>query len=191
MDSKVLLLRIIQERPSVTSTHLAKLAYLFDLTCVYVLGKQASDIQYLWWQYGPYTPLIEKFIWELEEEGRIRVKPYKTRSNHDCRLHEALDTAVPRFQKAQETVLQMVLKRYSRMTYDQLISAVYKTPPMLEAKKRDAKMEPLKMDSQEGMPDVLKDVEAQKMILRSHKPGTKWILAADVIEKLIALPTAG
>jgi uncharacterized phage-associated protein len=188
MDGKDLLLRIIQARPNVTATQLAKFAYLFDLTCVYLLGKQASDIQYRWWRHGPYTPQIEELTWELEVEGRIQVRPYKTQSNHDCRLHEAVDTTTPRLQDTYEAVLALVMKRYSKLSSKQLVDVVYKTPPMIEAQRKEARMEPLKMDSLEATPELLKDRKAYEMILRSHKPGTKWIPASEVIKKLMALP---
>ena len=128
MDGKDLLLRIIQERPSSTTFHIAKLAYLFDLMCVYALGHQASSIKYLWWQHGPYSPTLERTIWDLEEEGKIEIRSHTTFRNYDCRLHLPIVKDKPYFQKPEEDLLRFVIKRYSAMKTEQLKSVVYDTP---------------------------------------------------------------
>jgi hypothetical protein len=188
MMGKDLLLRIIQESPDLPTFHIAKLAYLFDLLCVHALGSMQSDIEYRWWNFGPYSPDLERKLWDLEREGKIRTFSYKTSKNRDCRLHSPIEATKPRFSPDQETVLDYVIRRFSGMKTEELKELVYATPPMLEAQKADARMDLLHMDSRENLPEILQDASTTRMAIASHRPGARWIPAAEVMEKLMRLP---
>ena len=136
MKAKDLILRILQTK-TLPTTRLAKLCYIFDLASIQLQGQQKSDLPYKWWDHGPYCQEFARAVWELEEEGKIKREPYKTRTdNYDCILHLALDKKRPRLSKTDAELLDYVIDRFSRVDLNDLEKFVYSTPPMVEAQKK-------------------------------------------------------
>ncbi len=168
MKAKTLLLRIIQKKPSLTRFHVAKLAYLFDLAYVQLTGEPSTDIPYEWNWYGPYSKEIDKRLWDLHNQKKIKISPYKTSTNHDCFLHLPIDKTRPRIKAEAERILDYIINKYGDMTTDQLKEFVYNTPPMKEAQKKDMRFEELDLRSHTGIPESLYDTDTARMILDSE-----------------------
>jgi uncharacterized protein YwgA len=191
MKAKELILRILQIKPNLSTTRLAKLCYLFDLAWVQLHGKQKTEIGYEWWQYGPYSQDFESAVWELEESQKIQKLPYKTTiDKHDCMLHSAVDTKHHPIGKEEEQVLQYILQRYSGWELSKLLQFVYATAPMKEAQKKKARFKPLNMQSCEGIGEDTDQTEVAQMILRSELTDRREYVPASAFLRRLESRTA-
>ncbi len=183
MYPKSLLLRIIQEKPQITTYRIAKLAYLFDLACVQVYSQPKSKIPFNWGLYGPYCLDIEKIIGELEDEGKItREHAIITGGKHkgqECVVHSAIENQKTLFSDLDEQIFSYVIKKYSNLSFDELNNFVYATPPMKKAQEKGKRFRQLDLKEKTGMPDVFFDSSFVRKVLNTHTKKTE--------EKLIPL----
>jgi hypothetical protein len=189
MKAKELILRILQLKPNLSTTKLAKLCYLFDLGWTQLHGEQKTELPYQWWHYGPYSKEFERAIWELEATGRIQETAFKTtHKQYDCILHSAVDTKPPHLGKEEEQLLQFILDKFADWDLQRLLKFVYSTPPMLEAKAKNQQFRRLNMKSRPAR-GLKTDPETARMILESELTDRSRYVPADVV--LRKLQTAG
>jgi uncharacterized protein YwgA len=169
MKAKDLILRILQARPNLPTTRLAKLCYLFDLACIELLGKQKTELPYKWDHYGPHCEEFERAVWDLEESGKIKIEPYRTAEQYDCYLHSAVDNTAPNLGEIESKILEYIISRFAEIPTDKLREFVYSTPPMVEAQHKRQRFQKLNMKSKEGISSTLLDPETAKMILSARE----------------------
>lgn len=187
MKRSDLVLRILQLAPKISRTRLAKLAYLFDLACVQLYGKQASDIPYKWHKHGPYCDEIEEATWDLQERKLISVEAHQTQEGNDCFLHYALTDRSPRIDKELDALLVSVVKRFAGRPLKDLLRFVYDTPPMKQAQS-GPRFRALDMTAK-GDPGDLLDPKVARMLLESERtPREDYVPMRSVRDRLRAVP---
>jgi uncharacterized phage-associated protein len=165
MKAEDAILRILQIRPNLTTFHLAKLSYLFDLACVQVYGHQCTDLPYKWWDFGPYCQEFDAASKSLREREAISIEYYRTMSGNDAFIHSAVETNPPvDFTAKEENILRAVVERFAGFSTKKLRDFVYKTPPMLEAQAKDGKYESLNMTAGDSLPAHLMDRDVAGML---------------------------
>ncbi len=185
MHSKDIILRIIQSRHNLPRTNVAKLAYLFDLACIQILGKPKTDFPYQWYYYGPYCKEIDRVLWDLTNEKKIKIEYYRTAKNRDCFLHSPMQSTPPRLSETEDKILKYIIKKFGSYTTENLQEFIYSTPPMVEAKKKNRRFKRLNLKSSEGVPAAFYDHEAMMMLINSELSSKKkYIPAEDVWRKL-------
>jgi len=185
MKANDIILRIIQLRPSLTTFHVAKLAYLFDLACVQLFGEPRSGIHYKWWHYGPYGEDIDRAIGDLENKGKIKVEDYTTMKMRNSRLHSAVSSRKPKLTSDEEQLIEHVVKRFGFMTTAELKNFVYSTPPMIDAQKKHAKYDSLNLYYRGDVPDAFFNTETVRALLgRERKSSLKYVSAEEVLAKI-------
>jgi len=168
MISKDVILRIIQMKPNLTTFHLMKMAYLFDLAFVQLSGDVRTNFPYRWHYYGPYCEEIEKTAWDLEIEKKIEIKHHVTKKGHECYLYKPLERKRPDLSEIEEKVLKYIINKYAKLDTERLKEFVYSTPPMHAALKKNERFKKLNMKI---IPEPYKDFydqETVKMILDSE-----------------------
>jgi len=169
MKARDLILRILQVRPNLPTTRLAKLCYLFDLACVQLLGKQKTELPYEWRYYGPHCVELERAVWDLKEAGKIKIEVYRTEKQYDCYLHSAIDNKPPELSKTEAKILEYIILRFSEVSTEKLLEFVYSTPPMVEAQHKKQQFHKLNMKSKEGISARLLDPDTAKMVLAARE----------------------
>jgi hypothetical protein len=168
MRSEDIVLRIIQKKPNITPTRLAKILYLIDLSFVQLTGKRKTQFPYLWHWHGPYCREIDDSLWELLDEGKISRSTFKPSEDIECTLHESLTDESPQLSETEESVVKYIIKKYANLPFKELLDFVYATPPMQDAQKKQKRFVRLNLKSQTGLPKIIPNKETARMILNSE-----------------------
>lgn len=130
-------------------TRLVKLLYLTDYHARRALGRPISELEYIWYHYGPWDVSFPHRLQHLSELGLItqEVIPFDS-GKVGYKYHAGSTGSIAfDFSEAEEAVLTFVCREYSTGPLrDLLEDIVYQTEPMQIAKERGARNEPLAMD---------------------------------------------
>lgn len=187
MDSKELVLRIIQLQPSLSRYRIAKYIYLFDLACIQLYGEPKSGINFKWKDHGPYSETIVLMTKELEKEKKIKINflqnYYQDRS---CYNHIAVEENTPDYGTNAEKILEYILEKFGKMKKDQLEKYVYNTPPMKKAVSEKLRGVGLDMEEAKKIPPYLNDPEFFLLNLEASKKGKPvYKDASEVMQRLM------
>lgn len=189
MEAKNLILAILHRRPKLSTFHLAKLCYLYDLACVQATGKACTDLPYIWHLHGPYCNDFEKANLELQEAGKLNIEHVVTREGNDCYLHSAITPKPPKLGGLEDELLDFVVARFAGMSTKELGDFVYSTPPMVKAQKRKVRFLPLEMSEKGKAPAEFFDQKTVLALMRSYKNAkSKYIPWEKVWAKIKELP---
>lgn len=139
----------VKRVPNAGRTQLVKFLYLTDLASRQFLGRPMTDLEYIWYDHGPFDSRILNRLSHLEETGKIRATKVRFNSSHGYRYvaKEAADTTW--LTERQTAIINHVIEEYGKMTLSTLLRHVYDTPPMALAKKHGKKSmgKPLNMST--------------------------------------------
>lgn len=184
MNSKDIVLRIIQLGQSLPTFHVAKLAYLFDLACVQMYGEPKTDLPFKWHMYGPYCEELETVTWELLQEKKIRIDHIKTYRGYDCVLHYPVAKKPPYIEEKAGIILEYIVKHFSKLSTEDLTEFAYSTPPMIEAQQKKQKFKLLDMKNTKGIPEGLLDPDVIQMLIESDGNFENAISANEFFKEL-------
>jgi len=124
------------KNPGAGRTQIIKFLYLTDLEYRQYQGRQVTDLEYIWGDYGPFDSRIYDVLESMKDSGWIREEEYQTTYGSPafryelakgCRsdgLHRAeIDIAEHIATQVRDTPLRALLD-----------DVVYQTKPMLDAK---------------------------------------------------------
>lgn len=150
MDEKMdlvsdLLCQIVKRVPGVGRTQLVKLLYLADAASRSFLGKPITDLEYIWYNHGPFDSRIYNRLSKLSQSGNIqenRVK-YSSMDGYQYAIgrepdHSALD-------KHQAAIVEYIIREFGQLRLRALLDYTNKTAPMKKAIADKAKGQPLDM----------------------------------------------
>lgn len=130
-------------------TQLFKLVYLADYEARRYLGRPLSGFEYIWYNHGPFDQDIYAAIKRLKdfalvEEDQMQYPTGRTGFVYHSKIDgSALATLSPE----ESLIVSYVCRAYSGMELQALLTdVVYETEPMLDAREREARGEPLNMD---------------------------------------------
>lgn len=118
----------------ITKTQLIKFLYLADLYSVKWTGKQLTDLDWCYYQFGPWNEGIDVALNEMNGKEIIQESQYNaTYIRPVNQAAQADDLEIPLSIKF---VLDNIRREWAGSDkLDQLLEYVYSTAPMLEAKK--------------------------------------------------------
>jgi hypothetical protein len=128
-------------------TRLMKLLYLADYEARRYLGRPISSIPYVWHHYGPYDSRLNDWTSELESRDvLVEERVIYPSGKAGYVYHRGPRMVTPSFTPAESEILAYVCKEYSRIELKGLLEdVVYETEPMVDAKDRNGRGEPLNM----------------------------------------------
>lgn len=132
---KEILLRIIQDHGNPTITVIMKACYLIDFTATRRLGNKITNLDYVRYNYGPFTSTIYRHLENLITDGSVKtessyyggneVVTYKLPDEVNELAHTALTSE-------EKVVVDEVLTAISGLGASILTQITYKTAPMVK-----------------------------------------------------------
>jgi hypothetical protein len=160
MNRVAQMIRFFVERiPGAGRTQIVKFLYLADVESRRYLGRPISNLDYIWYDHGPFDSEILYQLDELCADGFIATEKVCYPNGFAGYRYRATKSPV-QFDFAME---QMTILNYTAVTYGStplqtlLEDVVYKTRPMLDAKEREAEGGRLRMelvDNESRMPGM-------------------------------------
>lgn len=127
-------------------TKLVKLLYLADLEARRVLGRPLTEMQYRWWEYGPWDEQFALCEASLKSRNLIQVETYPYQSYYGS-FYVPLGDMMYTFADDEVAVLDYLVKTFGKKGRKELVEEiVYQTPPMKDAVAREAYGKPLRME---------------------------------------------
>ncbi|MBI4601669.1 MAG: hypothetical protein HY721_06890 [Planctomycetes bacterium] len=119
-----------------------------DLLAWRALGRPVSRFRYYFHKNGPFDPLFYEAVEDLCDHDRARCAGTTTASGHDC-VFISHNPGLPEptweeFSPGDRHLVELVVRRYSRLRLQEFLQAVYETEPMKNVKRN----EPLPMEDQ-------------------------------------------
>ncbi len=123
-----------------------KLLYLADLEARRVLGRPLTEMQYRWWEYGPWDEQFALCEASLKSRNLIQVETYPYQSYYGS-FYVPLGDMMYTFADDEVAVLDYLVKTFGKKGRKELVEEiVYQTPPMKDAVAREAYGKPLRME---------------------------------------------
>lgn len=142
-----LLHHFIKSVPNAGRTQLVKFLYLVDVASRSFLGEPITDLEYIWYNHGPFDSRIYNRLSGLNAKGAIkevRVQ-YPTRDGYRYEsCNEPDDTWLTEQQAA---VVEYIVAEFGKKPLAEILKYVYDTAPMKKAKSLGATGQPLDMDA--------------------------------------------
>jgi hypothetical protein len=134
MTEKLIQFFVLKTKGHITKTQLVKFLYLADLYATKWHGQQITDLQWIFYNHGPWQEDIEKALYALDLQGMVsqeksdRVVLVKPGQN--SRSIEQLELP-----KSMQLMLENIRRAWAgttRAKIDDLLEYVYATAPMKE-----------------------------------------------------------
>lgn len=142
---------------------LVKYLYLLDVYMAQETGHKFTDINWIFWKFGPYSNDANDFVDELLRLRLVKEKVTETRYETDLIQYEPIDLTVSRKDiwrflppKVLNKIFNIDLKRFADDTYKLLDYVYFDTEPMQNVHMRDV----LKFDN------LVKDLEKEPIELK-------------------------
>ena len=143
MTTKLILYFVINTKGYITKTQLVKFLYLADLYAVKWQGKQITDLNWVYYQFGPYEEEIDNELERLKSEGIIKEK-----SDREANLIQ-LGENVPSIESlniplSMKFMLDNIRREWAgkgKEKFQALLDYVYNTAPMKEVKENGCQPE--------------------------------------------------
>lgn len=149
MTSVAQMIRFFVERvPDAGRTQIVKFLYLADVESRRYLGRPISDLDYIWYEHGPFDSEILAQLDQLFLAGLITAEKVSYPNGFAGYQYRATEIPVHfDFSKEQMTILDYTAVTYGSTRLRTLLEdVVYKTKPMLDAKEREAEGGRLRME---------------------------------------------
>jgi hypothetical protein len=150
MTSRVAqMIRFFVERvPGAGRTQIVKFLYLADVESRRYLGRPISDLDYIWYDHGPFDSEILSQLDQLCDLGLIAGEKVCYPGRKAGYRYNATKTPVQfDFSKEERAILDYVAATYCSTPLQVLLEdVVYQTKPMLDAKEREAEGGRLRME---------------------------------------------
>lgn len=152
-------------------TQIMKFLYLADYESRRYFGKSLSNIDYVWYHYGPYDKGLNERIDRLVAEGVVRSETQQFPTGHIGYRYSTGPKEIAYSLDADELlVLTYVSETYAEMPLrDLLDEVVYETEPMQHAQARGAKNESLDMSLVDGQKRFELGVPFEELLARSRE----------------------
>lgn len=128
-------------------TQLMKFLYLADYESRRYLGRSLSNIDYIWYHYGPYDKTLNARIEKLISQGIIRSETQEFPTGKVGYRYSTGEKDIAYSLHPDEMlILSYICETYSELPLHYLLDeVVYETEPMKDAQERNAKNESLNM----------------------------------------------
>jgi hypothetical protein len=148
---------LLEKAPNAGRTQVVKFLYLADLEARRCLGRPLSRLRYVLDNHGPFDPEILAALDNMEAQGQVASERYQYLGN-TCYTYKATAKS-PRatFAPEEEVVLSHVARLVGKNSLKKVLDIVYATKPVVEARKRNARGQLLKMtlvDNEARMPGL-------------------------------------
>jgi len=130
---------LIKNSNNLGKTKLMKLIYLADYEFFKLYNKKISNLDYIRWDFGPFSPDIYDCLDCMADIGIIAMQKFKSfyklrdyfsfRTKQEFNFNENLESNEIDFFKH-------ILSKYDAMEIDDIKKITYKTEPMIEAKNK-------------------------------------------------------
>lgn len=159
-------------------TKVAKLLYLADLEYARRTGSQGSDVDWIWYNYGPYDTDLLTIERELEADGSIRCETAAV-AVKDERWVENRLVLVEHIQLSDEEVDREFLSIVREMVGDyggwsatRIKNFTYATPPMIKAQEeeRGVSLDIAMVAGRDRQKPHLPNLDKYRKLLRSRPP---------------------
>ena len=149
----------VEHVPGAGRTQIVKLLYLADHEARRYLGRPLTDLQYQWYQFGPFDKRILLELERLRDQGFVEEERVTFFSGSEGYRYKNAPRPMPLSVPTEEAaILNYVAVEFgSTPLRDLLEDVVYQTTPMVDAKDRNAFGQPLRMelvDNQCRMPGL-------------------------------------
>ena len=130
--------------PNSSRTRLIAFLYLSDVAARKYLGEPITDLQYVWYDRGPFDSRILNRLSALTESGVLR--EHRLAGSMDEFRYDSRRKLDPlRLSDRHAAILEHVAEEFGRMPVRSLFSHLRSTPPMANAKAKNGKGKPLDM----------------------------------------------
>lgn len=131
-------------------TKLLKLVYLADIESRRFTKRPISDLQYRWYNHGPWDKRFHDYLDLMERSGWIEAERYQYRGGHGV-LIKKLAGMTMNLSPGESAILDYVISEYGQKERQELVEEIaYETEPMKDAVKRRAFRKPLRMSLVDG-----------------------------------------
>jgi hypothetical protein len=130
-------------------TQLMKYLYMADYEARRYLGKPISNLEYVWYHYGPFDDKVQQLVDGLEQrqliqESAVQFPTGQVGYRYSVGQHQP--GVAFGFSAVELQILKYVYDTYSRMPLRAFLDdVVYETEPMKRAREADARNQPLDM----------------------------------------------
>jgi len=172
MNRVAQMIRFFVERvPGAGRTQIVKFLYLADVESRRYLGRPISDLDYIWYDYGPFNKEILSQLDQLCDQGVITGEKVLYPGGAGYRYNPATPVQF-KFSREELAILDFTAAIYGSTPLQALLEEiVYQSQPMLDAKNREARGGRLRMelvDNEKRMPgmeleritDAIKDLDS-------------------------------
>lgn len=125
----------------IVKTQLLKFIYLSDLELRKLTGRPISDLDYIWWNNGPYDKSFNRSLEHLRDTGFI-IEESRRRALDEKNYflyHNGPEAIEEHLSNMEKEVIDKVVEAYFHLELPALLEdVVYETRPMLKAIKEKA-----------------------------------------------------
>lgn len=134
------------------ATRLLKLTYLADITARKFLGRQISELEYIWYDYGPFDRSFYDARDELILAG-VAQEQHTSYPEADYEKRTLVDLDEPvqyDFDEIEVQILDYVFNKYGGLPLKGLLDKAYETEPMERVKEEGQEGDRLPMEMVDG-----------------------------------------
>lgn len=170
-DEQLIAFFVSQCDGRIGKTQLMKFIYLADYEARRYLGRGVSNMDYIWYHYGPYDASINEKINSLEEKHVIRTEEEQYPTGKTGFRYSRGDQEVAySFDPDELAILAYICETYSQVPLQVLLAdIVYETEPMKQAQEQNAKNERLDMDMVNGTRRYELGLAFEELLARSRR----------------------
>lgn len=138
----------VDRLPNIGRTLVVKYLYLADLESRRYRGKPLTDLDYIWYDHGPFDSEIYAQLDILRQGNFIKQECVQYPNGKYGYQYAAGDNPLPdELAPDERAILDAVVEQYGAMSLQALLDdVVYQTKPMLDAKERNARDGQLRME---------------------------------------------
>ncbi|MEB3164964.1 MAG: type II toxin-antitoxin system antitoxin SocA domain-containing protein [Prochlorothrix sp.] len=148
MLEQLILYFVCKTKGHITKTQLVKFLYLADLYSVKWTGQQLTDLDWLYYLHGPWNQEIDA---ALEQMDVLSVRQEQSTFLVGAKHESLYETTEFSFSEGLSLMLDNIRREWSgagRENFNALLSFVYETAPMLEARTQHQREEKVHLDLQ-------------------------------------------
>jgi len=130
---------LVKKSNNLGKTKLMKLIYLADYEFFKQYNKKISNLDYIKWDFGPFSPDIYNCLDYMADSGIITIQKlksfYKLRDYFSFKVEQNYNYR-ENLESNEIDFIEYILSKYDNMEIDDIKNITYKTEPMIEAKNK-------------------------------------------------------